>query len=331
MAFFKGFTIDFGVGTTQMGTDVGALKTRVTEAFGAVEKFIQDNLIPAFLEITHYVWPLVEEIWKEHLKPTFDDLIAIIKEELIPWIKENKEVFIAAWDAVENTVVTNLKLVALAIETTIGVITATIRLFIALLRGDWKGAWESVGEIVEEIFELITGIVRTFGVDWDLIWEGIAKDFDKRVNPIRSSLNSMITLVNNVTRKINKIPTIKIPSIPKIPSFGSSAAPSSHPNFGSTVPPESTTTVPDIIKKVAKKFFTGAFADGVRNFSGGRALVGEEGPELVDLPKGSNVTPNNQMGGSTVNINFNGPVYGVDDFNEKVNQARLAWERAGNG
>ena len=73
------------------------------------------------------------------------------------------------------------------------------------------------------------------------------------------------------------------------------------------------------------------FANGVRNFRGGRALVGEEGPEMVDLPKGSNVTPNNQMGGTTVNINFNGPVYGVDDFNEKVNQARLAWERAGNG
>ena len=71
------------------------------------------------------------------------------------------------------------------------------------------------------------------------------------------------------------------------------------------------------------------FAKGVRNFRGGRALVGEEGPELVDLPRGSNVTPNNQMGGSTVNINFNGPVYGVDDFNEKVNQARLAWETGG--
>ena len=43
-------------------------------------------------------------------------------------------------------------------------------------------------------------------------------------------------------------------------------------------------------------------ARGVRNFRGGRALVGEEGPELVDLPRGSNVTPNNQMGGSPRSI-----------------------------
>lgn len=34
------------------------------------------------------------------------------------------------------------------------------------------------------------------------------------------------------------------------------------------------------------------FADGVTNFRGGTALVGERGPELVNLPKGSNVITN---------------------------------------
>ncbi len=37
------------------------------------------------------------------------------------------------------------------------------------------------------------------------------------------------------------------------------------------------------------------FAGGVSNFSGGLAVVGERGPELVDLPRGSSVIPNNQM------------------------------------
>lgn len=36
------------------------------------------------------------------------------------------------------------------------------------------------------------------------------------------------------------------------------------------------------------------FADGVRNFSGGWALVGEEGPELMELPKGSNIYSNDK-------------------------------------
>jgi hypothetical protein len=47
-----------------------------------------------------------------------------------------------------------------------------------------------------------------------------------------------------------------------------------------------------IIQKQAK---IPGFASGVRNFSGGVALVGERGPELVRLPKGSDVIPNGQM------------------------------------
>jgi len=35
-----------------------------------------------------------------------------------------------------------------------------------------------------------------------------------------------------------------------------------------------------------------AFADGVTNFDGGLALVGERGPEIVNLPRGSDVIPN---------------------------------------
>lgn len=35
------------------------------------------------------------------------------------------------------------------------------------------------------------------------------------------------------------------------------------------------------------------FADGITNFSGGAALVGERGPEIVTLPSGANVIPNN--------------------------------------
>lgn len=59
------------------------------------------------------------------------------------------------------------------------------------------------------------------------------------------------------------------------------------------------------------------FASGVRNFSGGLAVVGEQGPELVNLPSGSDVLTNSQSqrlaGGNTshqaVTITFAGPVY----------------------
>lgn len=47
----------------------------------------------------------------------------------------------------------------------------------------------------------------------------------------------------------------------------------------------------------AKLAKTPAFANGVQNFGGGVALVGERGPELVNLPRGADVIPNNQLGG----------------------------------
>lgn len=45
------------------------------------------------------------------------------------------------------------------------------------------------------------------------------------------------------------------------------------------------------------KFLIPGFAGGVDNFRGGLAMVGERGPELVNLPRGSSVIPNGNFGG----------------------------------
>lgn len=47
------------------------------------------------------------------------------------------------------------------------------------------------------------------------------------------------------------------------------------------------------------------FADGVKNFGGGMAIVGERGPELLNLPNGSDVIPNHALntgGNQTVHV-----------------------------
>lgn len=52
------------------------------------------------------------------------------------------------------------------------------------------------------------------------------------------------------------------------------------------------------------------FAAGVRDFSGGSALVGENGPERVYLPKGSSVLPHSRSGGGgSVNITVQAGAY----------------------
>lgn len=47
---------------------------------------------------------------------------------------------------------------------------------------------------------------------------------------------------------------------------------------------------------------TGHFAHGTTFAPGGPAIVGERGPELINLPRGSQVIPNNQMGSINITI-----------------------------
>ena len=68
------------------------------------------------------------------------------------------------------------------------------------------------------------------------------------------------------------------------------------------------------------------FAKGVQNFGGGMAVVGENGPELAYLPKGSNVYSNKEsqsmMSGTTNNFNGNitlGDQGAVDRFFDRLN------------
>ena len=61
-----------------------------------------------------------------------------------------------------------------------------------------------------------------------------------------------------------------------------------------------------------------AFAVGTRNAPGGMALVGERGPELVNLPRGSQVIPaaqtSNMMGGISEGIEIYGILRGQDIY-----------------
>jgi hypothetical protein len=63
------------------------------------------------------------------------------------------------------------------------------------------------------------------------------------------------------------------------------------------------------------------FARGINNFRGGMAIVGERGPELLNLPRGSQVIPNKQteaMMGQTLNFEgmFAGAIFNVRSDND---------------
>ena len=64
------------------------------------------------------------------------------------------------------------------------------------------------------------------------------------------------------------------------------------------------------------------YATGTYNHPGGYAVVGERGPEIVDLPRGSKVYPNGEipdgMGGTVNYINVTIPASDIREFNDIV-------------
>ena len=193
---------------------------------------------------------------------------------------------------------------------------------IGFVRDNWDTIWQAIFDTFDRLSSAIYGVwltawgwlktgfstaVEAVKTVWDTVWGGIRSGFSAFVSPInriidglRSNLDSLLDALSRARSAISNLPNVP-------------------------------TSAPGLLRAVLGSAIPG-YASGVQNFRGGMALVGERGPELVNLPRGSDVIPSGRGGSSmttVVNMNFYGDIYG-DDFDRRVNEARLRWERAGN-
>jgi TP901 family phage tail tape measure protein len=140
--------------------------------------------------------------------------------------------------------------------------------------------FESIRDRISGIFGKISDTVKSV---FSTLW-GYVK---KPLNLIITGLNTFITayekMINKVAGLINSIPKISIPSW--VPGLGGKS-------FG--IPKFPTIDFPEIPM----------LAEGGMISAAGSVLVGEEGPELLDLPRGAQVTPLDKASQSIV-ININ--------------------------
>jgi phage-related minor tail protein len=132
----------------------------------------------------------------------------------------------------------------------------------------------SLKPIFNGILDFISGV---FTGNWQKAFQGLSDIFSGVFNGLiaiaKAPINTIIGMLNGFIRGINKI---QIPDW--VPGVG---------GRGISIP-----TIPMLAK-------------GTDFFQGGMAIVGEAGPELVQLPRGSSVIPNNRLqtvGGGTANI-----------------------------
>ena len=179
--------------------------------------------------------------------------------------------------------------------------TSVIAIVIPVIK-DMLFVIKSVISAAIEIFKgLIQFIVGMFTNDWSLAWKGIVSIFSGIFNGIKNIatgvINTIIDSVNGLTGALSKIPGVNIPSIKRL---GGTALKSN-------------------------KGGASEYADGTQSAAGGISLVGERGPELVNLKRGDSVTTARKTsevlnGDGKKNIfvfNFNGNI-GEEEFFEKA-------------
>lgn len=173
------------------------------------------------------------------------------------WIKDK---IVAAWQAVKDFVIRNWETIKSISKKVLEIIGRTI-LFVM------TGGWSEVVIFVIQHWDQIKAVAMSF-FNWiGQKLQGLKKIGKVIADAIKWPFNAVIKMVNSMLAGLEKTFTLKI-RVPKILP-GPSKYQLGPPNLG---------RIPEL-------------ARGTDDFQGGQALVGEEGPEMVNMPRGSAVAP----------------------------------------
>lgn len=216
---------------------------------------------------------VMTELWQKYLQPALMEVWRVFTERLLPALKQ-------LWDQISPILIPVLKTLGVILG---AVIFAQIMIFVHALR---------LG--IEWISNIIGWVASAIG------W---LKDFVGTVGRIAGQIGSALgNIYNTLTAPFQRAFDF-IKDIPgKIVGAVGNIGQMLRDKLGDWDIPGPLGKVRDVIP---------GFAEGVRNFEGGWAMVGEQGPELVNLPKGSDVFSNSDSQGMLRNrssgINAVGP------------------------
>jgi len=200
---------------------------------------------------------ILSTLWKDYLQPALMDVWKVFQERLLPSLQR-------LWDIISPILIPVLKTLGIILG---AVIFAQIMIFVEGLR-------------------LAIGWISNI-INWISNAIGWLKDFVGAIGRIAGQIGSALGGVYNAIVTPFQKAFDFITDIPgKIVGAVGNIGQLLRDKLGDWDIPGPLGKVRDVIP---------GFSEGVRNFQGGLAVVGEEGPELVNLPRGSDVIPNSQI------------------------------------
>ena len=230
---------------------------------------ILEALLPVAMEIIQAILPLALDLINA-LLPVITALLPLIEpisELLMTIIVPLVQILTELLPPLINVITSIINSTVPLLVTAIGFVKETVMNVMDVLTRALTPWIQSIIQMFEGLAEFISGV---FTGDWDKAWSGIVKMFKGFVNTIityiQGTINGVIALINVVIDSAltlaNLIPNVNIDtSVAKIPEV----------------------SIPLLAK--------GGVVTGE-----GQAIVGEEGAELLTLPKGARVDPLNNVG-----------------------------------
>jgi phage-related protein len=218
-------------------------------------------------------------------------------------------VIVWLWDRFGNEIIATAtfvwNLVYNAISNALTIIQNVFELVLNVLNGDWSAAWENIKAIVlaawdyvqgivgaglQWILSMVSGIGATIGAVWSNIWSGIT-------GAVGNAISGVVGFVTGLPGQIRDAVAGAFDSLWEgfrnainriVDAFNGLHIPSFHVHI----------TMPSVIPNIDFNTPDIPFPDlphlakGGTSIFDGLALLGEQGRELVKLPKGASVIPN---------------------------------------
>ena len=230
---------------------------------------ILEALMPVLMEIIQAILPLAVDLINALLPiitallPLIEPISALLMTIIVPLVQILTELLPPLIATITSIINSTVPLLCKAIE----FVRETVESVMDVLSRALTPWIQSIIQLFEGLAEFIGGV---FTGNWQQAWEGIKNMTKGFVNVIityiQGTINGVIGLINTVIEAALKLANL-------IPGVDIDA---------------SVTKIPEVNIPM--------LANGGISLEAGKALVGEEGPEIIDLPKGARVRPLDNVG-----------------------------------
>ena len=253
---------------------ISAVLPPLMDLFAQIIDTLLPPLIDLFQQIVDAVMPVLIELFNTFVEVVLPPLMELIDEIVAVVLPPLLGIFGELAEIVLPLVMEVFRAMQPVIEPIMKAIASVIKTVLALIKGDWEGVWNGIKEFFSNIWDAICKALEGFGKVFSNIFEGIKNIvlgiWDGIVSGIKAAINFIIEGINWFIRGLNKI---KIPDwVPGVGGKGLN------------------------IKEIPLLAYGGEITQK------GRAIVGEAGPELLELPQGAKVKPLSNIGAGTANI-----------------------------